>query len=200
MKRASVTASGKPNNARSRHHGRPKAIQACVSCRKGKARCEILGNIKPGIPVQCHRCEVLHASCSYSEMDRNLFKPKETPPSEAEPSKPEQGIRHRLTFEGPVATSDGPMIKFIHDAALTVQRKDSPDHAPPFWVFLQNYNVDWTAPMTGINEIARKIYQPPYQSYSTTNSITSMYQESPPFALFIRPRLQCIARSSLRPR
>ena len=174
MKRTPVRTSGKSNNPRTRLHARQKAIQACASCRKSKTRCEILRNIRPGVPVQCHRCEVLHATCSYSEMESSLFKSKEAPPGPEPPTgKSGEGLQ-KVHFESPI-------VKLIREASLKIRRPDPPGQAPPFWFFLRDYDVDWTAPMTGIYEITRQIYQPSYQPDPPMNSITSLHQESVPW-------------------
>uniref|UniRef100_A0A0W0FM46 Zn(2)-C6 fungal-type domain-containing protein n=1 Tax=Moniliophthora roreri TaxID=221103 RepID=A0A0W0FM46_MONRR len=50
---------------------RPKSIQACLSCRKHKTRCEVLDVASKAI--RCHRCKTLDIQCSYEEMDRAVL-------------------------------------------------------------------------------------------------------------------------------
>ncbi|KAK7033603.1 hypothetical protein VNI00_012840 [Paramarasmius palmivorus] len=50
---------------------RPKSVQACLSCRKHKTRCEVL-DVTPKA-IRCHRCKTLDIQCSYEDMDRNIL-------------------------------------------------------------------------------------------------------------------------------
>ncbi|THU77878.1 hypothetical protein K435DRAFT_973779 [Dendrothele bispora CBS 962.96] len=52
-----------------------KTVPACTSCKKSKARCEILDDItqKSLQNVRCHRCKTLQIQCSYESMDKSIF-------------------------------------------------------------------------------------------------------------------------------
>ncbi|EIW76212.1 hypothetical protein CONPUDRAFT_168789 [Coniophora puteana RWD-64-598 SS2] len=52
-----------PSSAAPTQPKRPKAAQACLSCRKHKTRCEMLEGDNSG--SHCHRCKVLSLPCSF---------------------------------------------------------------------------------------------------------------------------------------
>jgi len=53
-----------------------RSVPACASCKKSKARCEILDDItqKTLQHVRCHRCKALQIQCSYEYLDKSVFR------------------------------------------------------------------------------------------------------------------------------
>ncbi|KAF9071726.1 hypothetical protein BDP27DRAFT_499018 [Rhodocollybia butyracea] len=58
----------------SRAPRRSRAVQACTSCRKNKARCELLEDIRTIEILRCHRCKTLKLKCSYQDADRKTLR------------------------------------------------------------------------------------------------------------------------------
>ncbi|KAE9410857.1 hypothetical protein BT96DRAFT_912288 [Gymnopus androsaceus JB14] len=53
---------------------RSRAVQACIGCRKTKARCELLDNLDSTAVLRCHRCKTLNLPCSYQDADRQALR------------------------------------------------------------------------------------------------------------------------------
>ncbi|KAJ3716599.1 hypothetical protein C8R42DRAFT_199306 [Lentinula raphanica] len=53
---------------------RSRAAQACITCRKNKARCELLDDLKTTEILRCHRCKTLDLRCSHQDADRQLLR------------------------------------------------------------------------------------------------------------------------------
>ncbi|KAJ3882220.1 hypothetical protein F5051DRAFT_48950 [Lentinula edodes] len=53
---------------------RSRAAQACITCRKNKARCELLDDLKTSEVLRCHRCKTLDLRCSYQDADRQSLR------------------------------------------------------------------------------------------------------------------------------
>ncbi|KAJ3731489.1 hypothetical protein DFJ43DRAFT_414324 [Lentinula guzmanii] len=53
---------------------RSRAAQACITCRKHKARCELLDDLKTTEVLRCHRCKTLDLRCSYEDADRQSLR------------------------------------------------------------------------------------------------------------------------------
>ena len=64
---------------------RPKASQACTSCRKHKTRCELLESATRF--SRCHRCDVLSIACSFET---------NAPPLQVADNSPVMVVRQRL--------------------------------------------------------------------------------------------------------
>lgn len=78
---------------------RPKASQACASCRKHKTRCELIDSDEPKVdggndkdqssstssPApyarRCHRCTILRLPCSFESGERSLLLLVTSPPT-----------------------------------------------------------------------------------------------------------------------
>ncbi|KIK69692.1 hypothetical protein GYMLUDRAFT_518684 [Collybiopsis luxurians FD-317 M1] len=52
---------------------RKRAVQACQTCRKSKARCELLDDLQTAEILRCHRCKALGLSCSYQDANREIL-------------------------------------------------------------------------------------------------------------------------------
>ncbi|KAJ7056991.1 hypothetical protein C8F01DRAFT_1152987 [Mycena amicta] len=112
---------------------KPKSIQACISCRKHKTRCEILDPTKN--PVRCHRCQVLALQCSYEE---TMTPTPATPTSAA-------NAMSQTSMEAQTSTP-----------AFTMAY---PAHIPPsdrLWSFVDEVTgIDWSAPMLAIQQLSK---------------------------------------------
>ncbi|KAF8186901.1 hypothetical protein K438DRAFT_1835240 [Mycena galopus ATCC 62051] len=120
-----------------------KSIQACMSCRKNKTRCELLDTSTS--PVQCHRCRVIGLHCSYEETlaadvpKSMLSQPTLSPPTaKSNMSLPTSGLPPRVardTFRDGVPSTQTCIWEWIDT-----------DHRG---------SLDWSAPMLAIQNLVR---------------------------------------------
>ncbi|KAF7319506.1 hypothetical protein HMN09_00289700 [Mycena chlorophos] len=134
MKRArdgTDDAAAASSSSRAAPPKKPKSIQACISCRKHKTRCEILDPSKT--PIRCHRCQVLALQCSYEDTM--------TPITASANISPNAAYRNEMP-DPPVSTFKA------HMSVL-----------PPtdrLWSFVDDVTgVDWSAPMLAIQQLSK---------------------------------------------
>jgi hypothetical protein len=114
---------------------RPKASQACTSCRKHKTRCELLESAS--LLSRCHRCHVLSITCSFET---------NAPPVQAAASDySPMAIARRRLFDAIFSPQNN------SDKCLEQTQSDAPSSSPrpsptSPWEFLKVPGIpDWTA-------------------------------------------------------
>ncbi|KAJ7827022.1 hypothetical protein B0H14DRAFT_2517202 [Mycena olivaceomarginata] len=117
---------------------KPKGIQACISCRKNKTRCELLDTTTS--PIQCHRCRAIGVHCSYEETL--------VPAVQESPSPPVSSPIHSKPSVPP-------------PSGFRPRPDPFPSVMPPetrVWQFVdENHHefIDWSAPMLAIRNLVR---------------------------------------------
>ncbi|SJK99698.1 uncharacterized protein ARMOST_03009 [Armillaria ostoyae] len=126
-------------------------VQSCDSCRKHKTRCEILDSKRS--PVRCHRCDVLKLDCSYEISKKSAPTPESSPSSSdlnTETSSPQVvyalGVDTRQLETAPPPPDAG-------IASDTSNGENRP--RPVIWSFVRQ-NLDWSAPILAMQELARQ--------------------------------------------
>ncbi|KAF7329756.1 hypothetical protein MKEN_00238900 [Mycena kentingensis (nom. inval.)] len=119
-----------PSTSRAATSKKPKAISACVSCKKHKTRCEILDPSKS--PVRCHRCQVLSLQCSYEETMVATAPPVEEASAASSPDAPSAAVSKLLAYPPNLPSTDR-LWSFVDD----------------------NSGIDWSAPMLAIQQLSR---------------------------------------------
>ncbi|KAJ6588335.1 hypothetical protein B0H19DRAFT_203619 [Mycena capillaripes] len=109
---------------------KPKNIQACISCKRHKTRCEILDPSKS--PVRCHRCQVLTLQCSYEETIIPTASTSQTSPDNAEPPKTSP-LTSMTTYPANLPPTDR-LWSFVSD---------------------EHTGIDWSAPMLAIQQLSK---------------------------------------------
>ncbi len=143
-----------PEGAASRTSQAPRKrskVQSCDSCRKHKTRCEILDSKRN--PVRCHRCHVLKLDCSYEISKKSPSIPESSPSSSdlnTETSSPQ--VVYALGVDTrQLETAPPPLDAGI--ASDTGSEENRP--RPVIWSFVRQ-NLDWSAPILAMQELARQ--------------------------------------------
>ncbi|KAK7036132.1 hypothetical protein R3P38DRAFT_3312009 [Favolaschia claudopus] len=114
---------------------RAKTAQACSSCKKHKTRCEILDHTSK--PIRCHRCKVLSIACSYEQ--------RPLPDVSRPASHPKWRGEFGTLLKPPIPKS----------ASSDPQRPTSSvSFNKQLWSFIEDENLDWSAPMLTIERLA----------------------------------------------
>ncbi|KAF9044583.1 hypothetical protein BDZ89DRAFT_1127982 [Hymenopellis radicata] len=155
-------SSSRPSSSLKATRPRKSKVQACSTCRKQKARCEVLETNSAGVR-KCHRCTVLKAPCSF-ESDTPSTLPPPTPPSAESPPAdtlsalvilPGVSAMHRIQSHA-LDANPTPKVPFCFTAPPT--RVALANYIPPLkpyvWTFVGPC-VDWSAPMVAMQELAK---------------------------------------------
>lgn len=146
---------------------RKSKAQACDSCRRQKARCEVLAAENVDGTRRCHRCTVLKTKCSLENDSLRLISLPTQPPSQPESASsshtsPPSIVRTDSThvqrmalasntnaYKRPfyLTTSNSP------SARLTTPR-GTPSRNPFMWHFVPQ-PVDWSAPISALQELSK---------------------------------------------
>lgn len=143
---------------------RPKANQACSSCRKHKTRCELLDAAEStSNSGRCHRCKVLNIACSFDNPDSLPVASGSTPrpavllsrglPTDACPDTPPRGT---TPIVPKAEMTDGALSR------KTIRPQDLVPAPLTPWGFLKAPGgFDWTAnPMLALQELSRRPQTP----------------------------------------
>ncbi|KAK0193450.1 hypothetical protein F5146DRAFT_1030703 [Armillaria mellea] len=126
-------------------------VQSCDSCRKHKTRCEILDSKRS--PVRCHRCNVLKLGCSYEISKKSGPTPESSPrPSDLNMDTSSPQVVYALGVDTrQLETSPPPPAAGI--VSDTGGGENRP--RPVIWSFVRQ-NLDWSAPILAMQELARQ--------------------------------------------
>ena len=153
---------------------RPKASQACTSCRKHKTRCELLESASH--LSRCHRCNVLSITCSFET---------NAPPTQAADNSPVAVVRQRLidAILSPLQSDSGKCLEQAQSDALSSCPLGSTTASP--WGFVKVPGIpDWTATpmlaMLTLSKMARtdqSMMMQPVANLTFTEVLTSDQKE-----------------------
>ncbi|KAK0470166.1 uncharacterized protein EV420DRAFT_1498721 [Desarmillaria tabescens] len=122
-------------------------VQSCDSCRRCKTRCEILNPKRS--PVRCHRCNVLKISCSYESRGEKAPAPEYSSNSSGLNTEPSLQVVYALGVDTRQLEIDRPPDADIASGA------GSNGIRPVIWSFVRQ-NLDWSAPILAMQELARQ--------------------------------------------